>query len=109
MLRIESREGVSDATTKLICSIVTSVESEIVARLMLEINNSTMRNNRMLVYVSGEKLTPVQRHKNASSHRLSFQDTVKITFTLLLRKVTIYQFLTTFPHYHSQSQSETAL
>ena len=106
MFRIEWREGVSDATTKLICSIVTSVQSEIVARLMLEINNSTMRNNRMLVDVSGEKLTSVQRHKNASSHRLSFQDTVKSTFTLLLRKVTIYQFLMNFPRHRSQSHSE---
>ena len=61
-------KGVSDITTKLtdFCPIyfpVTSIKCEIVARLMLETNNNNMRNNHMLVAMSGKKLTSVQRCK----------------------------------------------
>ena len=84
-------KGFSDVTNELrdFCPIflpISSVQSEILARLILEINNNTMRNNHILVPMSGKKLTSVERHKNAAARRLTFKDVVKSTFTLLLNE-----------------------
>ena len=78
-------------TTKLtiFCPIflpITSVQSEIVTRLILEIKNDTMRNKHVLVYKSGKKLTSVQQHKNKSSRGLSFKDAMKSTFHIAFER-----------------------
>ena len=82
-------KGVSNMATKLteICPIwlpIASVRSEIVPRLMLEINNNTIRNNHIWVSMSVKKLTSFERCKNRATCRLTFKDVVKSTFTLIL-------------------------